>query len=299
MSKFTDMRHQIEGDSWLDNLARASLVAADAKYGDGGRVPILAINFTEDVDASTLAIVTESVQSAVARMGKYVSNSSSAATRLRETDRQLTRLFPRRQFGRRIEFGFEAPHEIDGRLFDIPSVETITEIAARELIEVLPNTADDQQAVSAVLTRAKAPLNAVRDIARAVEQTSGIGMTLTSNFGDAFDSVVTAEQARRITERLNHSDELERETIQVAGRIDGMRTRRRIFFLETPNRDFEGAFDGDMVNAVKAHIDRPVIATLERVRPMKRAGPRGRWSYQLKGLKDPEPEITLFEGDDN
>ncbi|WP_157662964.1 hypothetical protein [Prescottella equi] len=294
MSKFTDMRHQIDGSSWLDNLARASLVAADAKFGDGGRIPILAVDFAEDVDATSLSIVTESVQNAVARMGKYISNSSSAATQLRETDRQLTRIFPRRQFGRRIEFSFEPPLEAEGRLFDIPTVESVAEIAARELIQVLPGTADDQQAVAAVFARDRAPINAVRDIALAVERTSGIGMILTTNFGDEFGSIVTSEQARRITERLNDSKDLERETIKVEGRIDGMRTRRRIFYLESTSRDYEGAFDSGMANAVKTHIDRPVVATLERVRPLKKAGPRGRWSYHLKGLEEPQSEETLF-----
>ncbi|WP_156042398.1 hypothetical protein [Rhodococcus sp. UNC363MFTsu5.1] len=289
------MRHQIAGDTWLDNLARASLSAADVKFGDGGRVPILAVDFSEDIDASALAVVSSSVQNAVARMSKYLANSSSAATQLRETDRYLARLFPRRQFGRRIEFGFESPSEVDSQLFYAHSVETMAEKAARELIEVLPVSADDQEAVSATFARDRAPLNAVRDIALAVEQTAGIGMSLTTHLGDQYGSIVTLDQARRISEGLKEGVEMERESIEVTGRIDGMRTRRRIFYLESNTRAYEGAFENDLVDAVKAHIDRPVIAVLERVRPLKKAGPRGRWSYRLVALGDAPQDVSLFD----
>lgn len=285
MSKFTDARHQIAGNTWLDNLARASLTAADQRFGDGGRQAFLAVDLDRDINADDLSIISRSLQNAVARIGKYITNPNSEAVQIRESDREFARLYPRGQFGRRLEFVFDSPANAETHLLYLPSVETAAERATTELIEMLPGSEDFPHFSTTILARDRAARNAVQDIASAVQETSGISMKITTHVGENFHSIVTPNQASEISKELKNSAEVERDTITVDGRIDGMRTRRRIFFLETPTTDYEGAFEVDLVDDVKRYIDQPVTATIERVRPLKKTGPRGRWSYRLIGIK--------------
>lgn len=286
MSKFMDARHQIDGDTWLDNLARASLTAADRRFGDGGRQAFLAVDLDRDINADDLSIISRGLQNAVARIGKYITNPTSEAVQLRESDREFARLYPRGQFGRRLEFVFDSPGNSETHLLHLSAVETAAERAVTELIEMLPGSKDSPHFSSTILARDRAARNAVQDIASAVQETSGISMKITTHVGDNFQSIVTPDQASEISKELKNSSEVERDTITVDGRIDGMRTRRRIFYLETQTTDYEGAFDADLVDVVKHYIDRPVTAIIERVRPLKKTGPRGRWSYRLIGIKN-------------
>lgn len=290
MSKFTDMRHQIQGQSWLDDLARASLTAADAKFGDGGRVPYLSVEISGDLDARSLSVIADSVQRAVARMGKYLAGNTDAV-QIRDGDVDVARLYPRRQFGRRVEFSFSNPAGSDEHLFFVPGAGSVAENASLELVELLPDDADDHEAVEFMLARDRGALGAVRDIISAVQQTAGIGMTVTTHIGNRIESTVTVDQARELGDRLRESNEYERSTITVEGRIDGMRTRRRIFYLETASTGYEGVFDAELVNAVKTHIDKSVVAIIERVRPLRLTGPRGRWSYRLTGISESGTDV--------
>jgi hypothetical protein len=56
MSGFADARRDITGNSWLDDVARASLAAAEAKF-EGVTAPFLAVDVDADLDALALSTI--------------------------------------------------------------------------------------------------------------------------------------------------------------------------------------------------------------------------------------------------
>ncbi|GAA4756352.1 hypothetical protein [Gordonia alkaliphila] len=292
MSRFEDLRHEIQGTSWLDDAARASLSAAAAKF-DHRRYAVLAVDVNGDLDAKALATIASGVQDAVARMGQHIARPSSDANRLEVDDRNRARLYPLRQIGRRLEFGFE---DLDIPPLFTANVESYAERAAAELIALLPESDSDDVAVAAIPAHARAVRNVVNDLVKTVEASAGVGLTLSSSEGDQSVGVMTKDQAFQIGADLRES-KIERQIDNdVEGRLDGVRTRRRIFFLELADGSTrEGGYDPELAETVKQHLDRPVLAKIERVRRIQRAGQPGHWSYRLLALKDaPQPEDDLF-----
>lgn len=298
MSRFRDARSEITGTSWLDDLARASLLAAEAKF-DGRGPSYLAVDVDTDLDASSLATITRSVQSAVARVGSHIANPKAEANQVRAIDLERTRLFVRRNAARRIEFSFAHPNRPQPVMFGDHPQDEFTAIAAMELAELLPESARDSESVQAVPARDRASLNAIRDLVTAVQKTSSMSLHVIV-VGNERNSVLTADQATMLADTLLVSD-IQRERIEVSGRLDGVRTRRRVFFFEAPGHEYEGGFEQDLAETVKSFIDEPAIAILERVRRRPVTGIAGRWSYRLLHLRPPgtpPPELESMPIDE-
>jgi hypothetical protein len=191
-------------------------------------------------------------------------------------------LIQRGQTGNMIIFGFpEAPveaEEIDLAL----TAETLAERAVWELVSVLPRSADDDASLDAVLAQRPTVRNAVNDIAQAVpKRAEGLGFHMTPVSGEAIDSVLSAEQAGVLKSSLSES-RVDRRTMTIIGRLDGVRTKRRIFYLEPQSgAEIHGAVDLELMEAVRANLDRQVIATLEEERIRTLAGRRNQPLYRL------------------
>jgi hypothetical protein len=102
---------------------------------------------------------------------------------------------------------------------------------------------------------------------------------------------MTTEQARILHGSLRESREaVGYET--VSGRLDGVRTRRRIFYLEREGGGtIQGAVAPDLLDEIKENLDRPVTARLRVVRTTTIDGRRGRPVHELLEIT---PEINLF-----
>ncbi|MDT5330859.1 MAG: hypothetical protein QOF31_2156 [Mycobacterium sp.] len=142
MSGFADARRDITGNSWLDDVARASLAAAEAKF-EGVTAPFLAVDVDADLDALALSTIAKSVQFAVARVGNHLANPTAEANRVHAPDLERVRLFVRRNLSRRIEFAFEDPNRPELVMFGEHPGDLFAERAAVELAELLPETATD------------------------------------------------------------------------------------------------------------------------------------------------------------
>lgn len=292
MTRFEELQRSIHGTSWLDNAARASLSAASAKF-ENRRPPILAVDVNAELDATTLSVISRQMQSAVARMSRHILHPDSEASRIYDDDRDRARLFPRRQIGRRIEFGFENLDIVEPSLF-FTDTASVAEIAATELVSLLPSAPHDSAAIESMPAHDRALLNVIRDVVTAVEETAGVGLTVSSASGEQTVGVLTRDQAYTIGADLRESTQ-ERRVVTVVGRLDGVRTRRRLFYLETEGRDYEGVYDPDLAGSVKRHLDLPVQARIEMVRSVRKAGAAGRWSYRLLSLDDRPLGTGLFD----
>ncbi|CPU82277.1 hypothetical protein [Mycobacteroides abscessus] len=292
MSRFEEAQAQIDGDSWLDKLARASLTAADTKFGSRRKPAFLAVDVNRDIDADVLSAVARHMQNAVARMGKHLHDPLSQANIVQESDKDRARLYPRRQIGRRIEFGVENLDIANPQLF-VSHTETPAERAAIELVNILPESADPE-AVAPLAAHDRALLNVVKDVVEAVQAAAAVDLTVSTSSGALTGGVMTRDQAATINTDLLDG-KYERDVIPVEGRLDGMRTRRRIFYLEAQGRDYEGVYDPELSDAVIRHVDKPVQAQIERVRLVRNTGKPGRWAYRLLALTDRPTEPGLFE----
>jgi hypothetical protein len=280
---FREAREEVTGDSWLDDLARASLSAAEAKFS-GREVPLLRVVLSgvRAIDAHDSSLVIKAVQDATAKLGHIIRDPKTERAAAYPSDRARARLIQRGQAGNMIVFGFPEPEVATAEDSLGITAETLAERAVRELVTVLPRAADDDASLDAVLAQRPTVRNAVNDIAQAVpKRADGLGFRMVPVSGEAIDSVLSVAQADVLKSSLGES-RVDRRTIAVRGRLDGVRTKRRIFYLEPESGpEIHGAVDLDLLEAVRENLDRQVIATLEEERIRTLTGRRNQPLYRL------------------
>jgi hypothetical protein len=290
--EFRRIAEEIPGGTWLDDIARASAMAANAKFERTSRSPLLQVSLigATHLDAYTFSDLSRALQDATAKIGHIIRNPSAEVTIVQPADRDKAPLIQRGQAGNAIFFGFPEPASEDALIND--GLETLSERAVKELCDFLPANGSDDGALDAVLLQRDTVRNAVSDIVNAVTKNSGIGLQLTPTSGEQVARSMTTEQARVLSNSLRETrDAVGYET--VSGRLDGVRTRRRIFYLERESGGtIQGAVAPDLLDRIKAHLDRPVTARLRVVRTTTIDGRRGRPVHELLEIT---PEVNLFE----
>lgn len=291
-NEFRRIAEEIPGGTWLDDLARASAMAANAKFERTCRTPMLRVAVIGEthMDAYTFSDISRALQDATAKIGHIIRNPSGEVTIVQPADRDKAPLIQRGQAGNAIFFGFPEPALDDALIYD--GLETLSERAVKELCDFLPANGSDDGALDAVLLQRDTVRNAVSDIVNAVTKNAGIGLQLSPTSGEEVTRSMTTEQARLLHNSLRESREaVGYET--VSGRLDGVRTRRRIFYLERDaGGTLQGAVSPDLLDQIKENLDRPVTARLRVVRTTTIDGRRGRPVFELLEIN---PEVSLFD----
>lgn len=291
-SPFREALGEITGDSWLDDLARASLSAADAKFSpDYIPPPVLRVVFAgmRDVEARDSYLATKAVQDATAKLAHIIRNPRSETSIAHAADRAKAPLLLRSQAGNVIVFGFPAledeplPGTLPGTV-----TETLAVRAARELVSVLPSSSEDDAALDAVLAQRVTVRNAINDIVNAIpRKAAGLGLQLNPSAGEAVNSVLSAEQAGVLKDSLKEI-RVEKRMVTMSGRLDGVRTKRRIFYLEPESGgEIHGALDLESLDDIRANLDRQVVVQLEEQRTESASGRRSQPLYRLIGFQSP------------
>ncbi|GAB3135746.1 hypothetical protein [Amycolatopsis sp. NPDC004378] len=292
-NEFRRIADEIPGGTWLDDLARASAMAANAKFERTSRSPLLHVSVIgeQTIDAYTFSDISRALQDATAKIGHIIRNPSGEVTQVQQADRDKAPLIQRGQAGNAIFFGFPELDVTDDALI-VDGIETLSERAVKELCDFLPANGSDDGALDAVLLQRDTVRNAVSDIVNAVAKNAGIGMALTPTSGEQVTRSMTTEQARILQGSLRESREaVGYETVR--GRLDGVRTRRRIFYLDRePGGTIQGAVAPDLLDQIKENLDRPVTARLRVVRTTTIDGRRGRPVFELLEIT---PEVSLFD----
>nr|WP_167175417.1 hypothetical protein [Saccharomonospora amisosensis] len=292
MVNLRKVAENIPGGTWLDDLARASALAAHAKFERTCRSPLLRVSLlgSTRLDAYTFSDISKSLQDATAKIGHIVRNPQGEITYVQPADREKAPLIQRGLAGNAMFFGFPETSAPDALIND--GIETLSERAVKELCDFLPVNGSDDGALDAVLLQRDTVRNAVSDIVNAVMKTSSIGLSLTPTYGDEITRSMTTEQAKVLQNSLRESrEDVGYET--VTGRLDGVRTRRRIFYLERDTGStIQGAVAPDLLDEIKLNLDRPVTARLRVVRTTTIDGRRGRPVYELLEIHS---ESSLFD----
>ncbi|CAM2784380.1 hypothetical protein SAXI111661_01450 [Saccharomonospora xinjiangensis] len=292
MVSFRQIAENIPGGTWLDDLARASALAAHAKFERTSRSPLLRVSVlgSSHLDAYTFSDISRAFQDATAKIGHIVRNPQAEITSVQPSDREKAPLIQRGQAGNAMFFGFPETSVPDALISE--GIETLSERAVKELCDFLPVNGSDDGALDAVLLQRDTVRNAVSDIVNAVMRTASIALSLVPTTGEEVARSMTSEQARVLQSSLRESrEDVGYET--VTGRLDGVRTRRRIFYLERDTGStIQGAVAPDLLDKIKENLDRPVTARLRVVRTTTIDGRRGRPVYELLEIRS---ETSLFD----
>ncbi|OQO93216.1 hypothetical protein [Saccharomonospora piscinae] len=292
MVSFRQLADNIPGGTWLDDLARASAMAAYAKFERRSRSPLLRVSMlgSAHLDAYTSSDISRALQDATAKIGHIVRNPQTEITSVQPADREKAPLIQRGQAGNAMFFGFPET-SLPGALIS-DGIETLSERAVKELCDFLPVNGSDDGALDAVLLQRDTVRNAVSDLVNAVMRTSGVALSLTPTAGEEVMRSMTTDQAKVLQGSLRESrEDVGYET--VTGRLDGVRTRRRIFYLERDTgATIQGAVAPDLLDEIKENLDRPVTARLRVVRTTTIDGRRGRPVYELLAIHS---ETSLFD----
>lgn len=295
-SPFREATADIRGTSWLAEAARSSLRAADSKFYGTPSGPLLRVEMRghRRIGVHDTAVVAMAIQDATAKIGRIIRNPHQESTQARKKDRELAILIPRGQSGSTLFFGFPVSKDehseslLPGR--DGPS---LSETAMRELLEILPGSSDDDAAVDAVLGQRITVRNAVSDIVEAVDETATeLHLEFTSVGDERLSSQLSTAHASVLRDGLREIRTDRREEV-LTGRLDGVRTRRRIFYLELETgEEVHGAIgpEPELMAEIRRYLDRRIIATIESQRVETIAGRRSRPTYRLLRL-DAAPSL--------
>lgn len=179
---------------------------------------------------------------------------------------------------------FLATPEAPG-LYGSDSGATTSERSLERLVSLMPESADDQHIAERVQSLRPTSARAVSEVAAVAKANAGLTLELRGG-RDPISSVVTPDQADNIADLLSDSTE-QVVTIPVKGRLDGMRFKRRMFYLQVNDElEFSGSVDEALMARVKHLLDHEVMATLEKVTRTSLAGRTSRSTYRLVGVSE-------------
>ncbi|MGZ0095371.1 hypothetical protein ACW5QP_10825 [Microbacterium arborescens] len=292
------IRHEIsahlsgiaDDGSRLSRLRRSSLTAYRQKFTFPATQ--LRVDISGKLTASVVSQVTSALQHATALTAKAILDSKNAAITVQSSLLERAPLLPIGQS--RGTLYFELPQQVvpTDSLEQTP-VAGLAENAVRELIEILPETADDQRTLQSLPSRRPQYRSAVKKLAAALDGVASVALSMQPTGSTAPEtSVLTAEQALEVPELLSGTQD-KRDMLTVYGILDGMRTRRRLFYIEAREKtqEFSGAIDEDQMDTVMALVGQQVVARIERLVLLRADGSKSHPSYALKFIA---PDASLI-----
>jgi len=276
------------GDGRHDRFRRNSLMVLRERFRSSEPPFRVNLRRTGQMSATDMAVITRAVQDATARVALLLLHPNEDRTRVDQELRRRAELIPQAQSSNSLFFHFPevvAQHS----LFPEAEPPHLAEQAVRELMNALPETAVDVATLQTLPARRVAIRKAVATLADAVATTGDVALTLvTPGLNDRSKSVLTREQAGHIGQMLTTTT-VETTELGISGILDGMRTRRRLFYIvsEDPNEahEFEGAVAPDMMPRVQEAINMRVHARVSRTVTVAGDGSRSHPAYSLLSLQ--------------
>lgn len=245
---------------------------------------------SRDPSARVTALVQQAIGDAAARIAHSFREPRWEGHSITEADRAQSGLVQRQQVGNLLVFA--APGLSPGADQLDAAATTRGQDALRALVELLPEDAGHDRALETILAERPAVRRAVHSLAEAATVASGLGLRLSANDVETQRSVLTANQARVLEDSLGVVTETTTRESHT-GRLDGIRTKRRIFYLELKSgSEIYGAIDQDQLEAVRRNIDKDVTVTLAVSQSATAAGRKGRRHYRLIDLRPADDPLS-------
>jgi hypothetical protein len=277
-----------------DRFRRNSLLVFREKFESSVPPVKLELGDRPVISASDLAKITKALQDATAKAAILIRNPKVEHRSVTAEWLEKAALFPRSQSGNVVMFDFATPVARPTDALDVGPGEPLAEQAIRELLGVLPESTDDQRTLEALPGRRAMMRSAVSTLASAVNATRSMTLSLRTTGDTTEQSVLTMEQAREVPELLS-ATEVERSTVDVSGLLDGMRTRRQLFYIieDETGHEFVGSVERDQLSRLQEAMTEHVDAVLERAVNIRADGSRSRPAYSLLSLRPSQPPLTL------
>lgn len=283
-----------EGSDPLSRLARAGLQASALKFsglslGEAATGPGLSFRLADRgngglISANEVGDFLQRLQRAVARLAKARRARLADVVKLLPLDFEVARLDVAASGAGSIVVDLrphaQTPDAEGGEL--PPGGVSWAEIGAVELARALPEGPEDDESMDSLFSASPVVRRAVNDlISKLPNPNLDISLTVKRGTGERIASTISVGQAEVLRERLDVIRE-EREVVRMRGRLDGLRTRRQIFYFETPaGAEIHGFVDESLVTVVKAHLDEEVDVALESFVLRTAAGRRSQRRYRL------------------
>jgi hypothetical protein len=234
------------------------------------------------------------VQRAVARVAKARRNRVLLVERLRREDFVVARLDVAAAAPGSLVVKIQ-PHLQPAQDGEIPlGGTTWAELALIDILTALPESEGDDASVEAILAGSPILRRAVADLVVGRRgELLDVSFDLRRASGETITSRLTPNHTIALRRTLSAPTE-ERFVERRVGVLDGVRTRRRLFYFRVENEpEIHGLIQEELVDAVKANLDRRVEVTLEVVTTRSKGGKRGARSYLLLDIQpaqtDPLP----------
>ncbi|MFB8406540.1 hypothetical protein [Streptomyces sp. NPDC055912] len=292
--KYVRALQTTEGGDPLSRLARAGLQASAMKFSglglqESAAGPGLNFRLADPTNGGLIAAnevgdFLQRVQKAVARLAKARRARLADVVKLLPSDFELARLDVAASAAGSIIVDLQ-PHAsvVDEERGELPpGGVSWAEIGAVELVRALPEGPEDEESMDSLFSASPVVRRAVADlIFKLPNPRLDINLAVQRGTGERIVSSLSAVQAESLRDRLNIIRE-EREIIRMQGRLDGLRTRRQIFYFETPaGAEIHGFVDESLVSVVKDHLDEQVEVALESFVLRSAAGKRSQRRYRL------------------
>ncbi|MEW2248758.1 hypothetical protein AB0907_15670 [Streptomyces sp. NPDC006975] len=292
--KYVRALQTTEWDDPLSRLARAGLQASASKFSGLGLQNVATgpgFNFRlanpENgglIAAHEVGDFLQRVQKAVARLAKARRVRRADVVRLQPLDLSVARLDVAASMAGSIIVDLQphVPTAEEDQEDLAPAGVSWAEIGAVELVRALPEGPDDEASMDSLFSASPVMRRAVADLISDLPNPKlDISLAVQRGTGERISSVLSAGQASALRERLGVVRE-EREIIRMQGRLDGLRTRRQIFYFEPPSgSEIHGFVDDSLVSVVRDHLDQEVEVALESFVLRSAAGRRSQRRYRL------------------
>lgn len=246
----------------------------------------LAVNIGRAGEAPSLTAVqalSKAIQDATARLSWARRRRKSRIERLSHQALRDSQLTVPLMVDGLMYLDLKRPPHPDGALEDV-SQGNWAELGLLELCQTLPETREDDAAVNAILSANQVVRRAMADITKKAG-VPDLEFLLHPKGRDPLRAVLTQEQSRKIRTALSEKYE-ERGFDHMSGYLDGMRTKRRRFYLELPDgREREGSVEPAIVDKLQKYVGENVIATVEVTTIVTESGSRSQERYNLVGVR--------------
>lgn len=286
----------VDDGSFSSALIRNSLLAAESKFYPPRQAYLSVEILGSEAEAYLSSQVALSVSDAAAYFAKALESPQKENVRITNSFRRKVGIRNAGTVGNRIILGFNARQDDPQTpLIDESRLPSLGESSARSLTLALPSEESDNATVENSVALLDAERNGLFNLSRDLGRFNRtIKLDLTVNEETGSSGVLTPTHARSMYELLM---EARKETwkIEVNGRLDGMRSRRRQFFLEADNRnEIAGTIDPDLLTELPKFIDKRVTASIKCVRMHYASGRTGKIAYRLESIRPlSEPTVLM------
>lgn len=303
---FTDAVNAAGGDDPFSRLRRASLEALAAKHPDLAPArPLPLTMHLEDPSMSGHAVpaveagqVLERFQRAVARVAKARRTRVSEVKRVTRADFLNAQLdvFAAAPGSLNILLRPHSEEPVGAPAQGEIAVgeSTWAEQAIVELLRILPEDEKDSAALDAIVVADPVVRRAINDLVQGRPSSLQMDFSLDRPIGEPVRGSLSPAQSKVLRAELSESLEDEVVIELRRGRLDGVRTRRRIFYLEVPGgTELHGLVDEALLPDVLSRLEKTVVVQLQVVTTRARSGRAAQRRYRLIGISDGTEETTL------